>query len=49
MPRAYDRILNILNRLNDVRQNIDDLNQTLKHACPIIPSPMPTLLISLNR
>jgi hypothetical protein len=36
MPRAYDRIVSILNRLNNVRQNIEDLSQTLKHVCIII-------------
>lgn len=38
MPRAYDRIVNLLSRLNDVRQNIEDLSETLKHACHITVS-----------
>ena len=42
MPRAYDRILNILNRLNNVRQNIDNLNQSLMHACPILSHAHPS-------
>lgn len=33
MPRAYDQIVMILNRLNAVRANIDALNTTLEQVC----------------
>jgi tetrahydromethanopterin S-methyltransferase subunit F len=33
MPRAYDQIVTILNRLNAVRANIDALNTTLEQVC----------------
>ncbi len=32
MPRAYERIVNILNRLEDVRKSIEQLSLTLKQA-----------------
>lgn len=32
MPRAYDRIVNVLGRINQVRDTIETLNQTLKQV-----------------
>ena len=32
MPRAYDQIVNVLNKLNTVRENIEVLNSTLKQV-----------------
>ncbi|KAF9529305.1 hypothetical protein CPB83DRAFT_927460 [Crepidotus variabilis] len=35
MPRAYDQIVNILERLNHVRENIEQLNLSLKQSAPV--------------
>jgi hypothetical protein len=32
MPRAYDRIVNVLGRINEVRDSIEKLNQTLEQV-----------------
>jgi len=32
MPRAYDRIVNVLCRINEVRDSIEKLNQTLEQV-----------------
>jgi len=32
MPRAYDRIVSVLERLTDVRKNIAELNDSLKRV-----------------
>ncbi|KAF9484460.1 hypothetical protein BDN70DRAFT_825533 [Pholiota conissans] len=39
MPRAYDQIVSILNRLNAVRANINALNTSLEQAIPADKAP----------
>ena len=45
MPRAYDRIVSILNKLEGVRKSIEQLNLTLKQARLLGYSPCFILII----
>lgn len=45
MPRAYERIVTILNRLEDVRKSIEQLNLTPKQAGRLGNSPCFILIV----